>query len=107
MQLAQIRPPAPGTEVVNGIVTIKGFEYIFNNVVTIILSLAGILLFIMLVSGGFKILTSGSDPKAAEAGKKTLTYAIGGLVLVVLSFLILRFLQEFTGVNITEFRATN
>jgi len=57
----------------------------------------------MLIVGGFKYMTAGGDPKATEMSKKTLTLAIGGLVVVVLSFLILRFIQEFTGANITNF----
>ena len=99
MYLAQIET-APGTDVA----TLRGFEGLFTNAVTVILGLAGIILFIMLLSGGFKFITAGGDPKAVEGAKKTLTYAILGMVLVAASFLILRFIQVFTGVNVTNFR---
>lgn len=107
MQLAQIINAVPGIHEVDGVVTINGFEYIFRNIVTIILGLAGILLFIMFTVGGFRLLTAGSDPKAAEAGKKTLTYAVGGIVLIALAFLILRFIEEFTGAGVTDFTVTS
>ncbi len=84
--------------------TIKDFEILFQNVVTAVLGLAGIVLFIMLLVGGLKYLTSGGDPKAVEEAKKTLTYAIGGIILIVLSYLILVFIQAFTGVQVTQFK---
>lgn len=109
MQLAQATPRAPieGSEVINDVVTIQGAEYIFQNIVSILLALAGIILLIMLFEGGFRYITSGGDPKGTESAKKTLTYAIGGLVLVVLAFLFLRYVAEFTGAPITTFSVTN
>ena len=92
------------TEGGDKVVTLKWFESLFGNVVTVILGLGGIVLFIMLLSGGFKYITAGGDPKGIEEAKKTLTYAIGGMVLLAMAFLILRFIQEFTGVDVTRFR---
>lgn len=83
--------------------TLKGFEGLFSRVLTFILGFAGVALFIMLLVGGFKYLTSGGDPKAVEEAQKTLTYAIGGLILIALSYLILVFIGNFTGVNLTNF----
>jgi len=86
------------------VVQLKYLECIFGNVVTIILGLAGIVLFIMLIVGGFRYITSGGDPKSVEAARKTLTSAIGGIVLIALAFLILKFIEVFTGVPVTEFK---
>lgn len=76
---------------------------VFGNLVSAILGFAGITLFILLIVGGFKYITSGGDPKAVEGAKKTLTYAIGGLITLLLSYLILVLIKEITGVNVTEF----
>jgi len=84
--------------------SLAGLEQVFSNVVEVALALAGIVLFIMLISGGFKYITAGGDPKGIEGAKKTLTYAIGGMVFLAMAFLILRFIQEFTGVDVTRFR---
>lgn len=81
-------------------------EDIFGNVVTSLLALGGIVLFLMLLSGGFKYLTSGGDPKATETAQKTLTYAIGGMVLLAGSYLILRIISDFTGADVTNFVIT-
>ena len=83
---------------------LSDLEGVFGNVVGAVLGLGGIALFIMLLSGGFKYITAGGDPKGLEGAKKTLTYAIGGMVLLALAFLILQFIYKFTGVDVTKFR---
>lgn len=88
---------------INNVATFQGFEDIFANLVLAILGLAGLALFIMLLIGGFKYITSGGDPKSAEAAKLTLTYAIGGMVLIASAFLILRFVGVITGADVTNF----
>jgi|SRR3989344_4345325 len=99
----------PGTEVINEVPTIQGFEAVFENIITVVLAFGALVVFIMLLSGGFKFLTSGGDGKKVEAAKGTLTYAIGGLALLALTYLILVFIQTFfidpsSGIDITKFR---
>jgi hypothetical protein len=86
--------------------TLQNLEFVFKRVIEIALGFGGIILFIMLLIGGFRYLTSGGNPKNAEAAKNTLTYAIAGLALVVLAYLILAFIQKFTGAPVTEFKIT-
>jgi len=57
----------------------------------------------MLIVGGFKYLTSGGDQKATASAQQTLTFAVVGLVLLVLAFLVFRLIEQFTGVNVTNF----
>jgi NADH:ubiquinone oxidoreductase subunit 6 (subunit J) len=83
--------------------TLEGLNTIVYNLITVALYVGAILVFIMLLVGGFKYITSGGDPKAAEAAKKTITHAIMGIVLLVSGFLILRFIQVFTGAQVTNF----
>jgi hypothetical protein len=76
----------------------------FNNIVGVALGFAGIGLFIMLLIGGFKFITSGGDPKAAGAAKQTLTFAIVGMILIASAYLIIKIIGQFTGVtDITVF----
>lgn len=86
-----------------GPATIQDLETVFASVVTSLLALGGIVLFLMLLSGGFKYLTSGGDPKATEGAQKTLTYAIGGLVMLAGSYIILKIIADFTGADVTNF----
>lgn len=82
---------------------LNDFTDVFSNLVGAVLGFAGIALFIMLIVGGFQYITSGGDPKRAEAARHTLTSAIVGLVLVVLALLILTFIAEFTGADVLNF----
>lgn len=104
--LAQTRPFRPGEVEQGDVATLKGLEAVFENIISVALTLAGLALFIMLIVGGFQYLTSGGEAEQATKARKTLTYAFFGLVLVVAAFLILRFIEVFTGVEVTRFRIT-
>ena len=82
---------------------LSSLQTVFGNVVNVALALAAIVLFIMLIIGGFRYITAGGDPKGVEGARKTLTYAIAGIVLIALSYLILSFIESFTGAPVTEF----
>lgn len=87
----------------NDVATLQGFECIFERVLTVASSLAGIAFAVMIVVGGFKLILAGGEKQGLESAKKTFTYAFIGLALVILSWLILLLIQEFTGIKVTEF----
>lgn len=82
---------------------ISDLQTVFGKVVGAALALVGVALFVMLIMGGLKYITSGGDPKAAEEAQKTITHAIGGLILILCSYLILVLIYKVTGVNVTNF----
>jgi hypothetical protein len=90
----------------DGPARISDLQLVFGNVVKIALAAAGVVLFVLLIIGGLKYITSGGDPKAAESAQKTITYAIGGLLLILASFLILELIRTITGVDVTNFIVT-
>ena len=63
--------------------------------------LAGLLAFILIIAGGFAIIVGagGGDSKQMEKGKKTLTMAIVGLIVVVFALWIIRILHIILGVD--------
>ena len=83
--------------------TLKCFEAVYQQILTIAISLGLLALFVMLLTGGFKFLTSGGDPKAVASAKQTMTYAILGIGLMAIAFLIFRLIEFYTGVPITVF----
>lgn len=85
------------------VATIADLGSVIERVVGYALGLAGIVLFIMLLIGGFSFITSGGDPKAAEGAKKTITSAIIGLIVILISYLILVIIKNITGVDVTQF----
>jgi hypothetical protein len=91
------------TQTNGDVATISNLSCVFGKVITYALGLAGIVLFILLISAGFKFITSGGDPKAIEGAKKTLTYAIIGLIIILVSYLVLVLIKTITGVDVTGF----
>ena len=85
------------------VLTIQGVEHLFKLFLNNIIRLGGIAVFIMILVGGFKYLTSGGDPKKSEEARKVLTYAVMGLGLMIGSWLIINFVKVFTGVDVTQF----
>lgn len=84
--------------------TLKDLEVIFRLILNIVVRLAGVAVFIFLIIGGFQYLTAGGDPKKSESAKNTITYAILGLGLLILAWFILRFIEIFTGIDVTIFK---
>lgn len=82
----------------NGVATL---DCIFPLLATLIywaLIFAGSVAAIFIIFGGMKFIFSGGDPKALDGAKKTITYAIAGIVLILLSFLIINIIGKITNV---------
>lgn len=75
----------------------------FGNILTAVIPLIGIISFIVILAGGFKILTSAGDAKGLAAGNQTITLAIVGIALSIISWLILLLIKNVTGVDVTQF----
>jgi hypothetical protein len=88
----------------NGVAYLHGLEGVFENVINSLLFVGGIALFLMLLAGGFKFITSGGNPKSLESARNTITYALIGIVLVAAAYLVLVLISSITGnTNILNF----
>lgn len=90
---AQIQDPA----------TFRDLNTLFKNVLGAVITIGGFSAFVMLVFGGFRYLTAQGDPKSVSAARGTITWAIVGLAFIILSWLILKFTADFTGLPLTKF----
>jgi hypothetical protein len=75
---------------VDGVPTLKCFEVVFGNILTMASGLIIVVLFIMLVVGAFHYLTSLGNPEKLKKAQGTLRYAVIGLIIFLASFLILK-----------------
>jgi hypothetical protein len=75
-----------------------------GNIFTAAIPLIGLISFVMILVGGFTILTSSGNPEGMKKGTQTITLSVAGLALAVLSWLILVFIKNFTGVDVTQFQ---
>lgn len=88
----------------SGIASLSCIPFIIQNIIFWLLVFAGTVALILVIIAGIKFITSGGDAKQAEGARKTLTFAILGLVLILFSFAILNFIAKTTGINcITKF----
>lgn len=65
--------------------------------------IAGLILFVMIVWGGFEMLSTASSKKSMDDGRKRITTAITGYILLFLSYWIMRVLEMMFGVTIVSF----
>jgi hypothetical protein len=92
------------SEATGQVLTLECLPIMFFNLVYWLLIFAGVAALFMVIFGGFRFMTSGGDPKAVEGARKTITWAIIGLIVVLLSFAIVSFIAQVTGVRcITKF----
>ncbi|MGA2911772.1 MAG: hypothetical protein ABSE17_04065 [Candidatus Levyibacteriota bacterium] len=76
---------------------------LITNVILWAIGLAGTVALFMIIFAGYQLLFSGGDAKAVDGARKTLTFAILGLVLIFLSFFILNLIATVTGVGCLNF----
>lgn len=96
--LAQITGNVEGNFPPAGIFT--SFGDVATTVVTILMGISGSIAIILIIIAGIKFVTSGGDPKKLAAAQATITYAIIGIAVTVLAFIILAALQEFLGSSV-------
>lgn len=65
-----------------------------------IFTLAGLVLFIMLIMGGFGMLTSAGSPDKMKAAQGKITSAIIGFVIIFIAYWLMRILEIIFGLNL-------
>lgn len=81
------------------VLTIDCVPIMVFNAVFWLLFFSGVVALFLIILGGFKLMTSGGDPKGVEGARKTITWAIIGLIVVLLSFGIVKFISLITGLD--------
>lgn len=78
-------------------------EEVVGRVISVVVGLGFIAMLAMVIMAGIKYLTSGGEPKAIQAAHQTLTWALLGVVLMAIAWVILQLIYAFTGIKVTEF----
>ncbi|KKS30549.1 MAG: hypothetical protein UU93_C0035G0003 [Candidatus Amesbacteria bacterium GW2011_GWA2_42_12] len=76
------------------------FGVILSALLPYLYVFGGMALFSMLIWGGFEMLAGAQDTKAQEAGKKRISAAAIGFVLLFVSYWLAQLLQILLGINI-------
>ena len=97
-----------GKCVQNGVATLDCIGPLFQNIINAALVFAGVVALFFIIFSGIKFITPSGDPKQVEGARKTLTYAIIGLLVILFSFFIINLISYVTGVScIKMFGFTN
>lgn len=79
----------------------------FNSVGSIVTELlkyvyvaAGLILLLMLISGGIGLMTSGGNPDKMKAGYGKITSALIGFLIVFVSYMVVQIVERIFGVDI-------
>lgn len=72
---------------------------VINKLIPLLFVFAGLILFVMLIFGGFDLLTSGGDPKKAESAKGKITNAVIGFVIVFIAYWLTQILSLIFGLE--------
>ncbi|NOY14753.1 MAG: hypothetical protein GXP43_00875 [bacterium] len=84
--------------------TLTGIEVIIARVLQIATTLAGLLVFVYLLYGGFLWLTAGDEEQKVTQARNTITYAVVGLLILVGSLIIIKAIEMITGVQLSVFK---
>lgn len=86
----------PGGEKIEGPLNKPGMPQfntladLVNNAIPYIYAIAGILLILYLIWGGYDYLLSMGDPKKTEAGRNKITTAIIGILIIFVSYWVIQ-----------------
>ena len=83
----------------NGVATLRCIPVVIQNLVNSLVVIAGIVCVFIIIFAGYKIITSEGDPEKLKTARKTVFYGIGGFLFVLISFLLLNLIGNFTGVE--------
>ncbi len=69
-------------------------ESVVGNLISVLLSVVGVLLLVYLIYGGFKYMTAGGSQEGVKEGISIIKNAVIGLIIIVLSYYIADFVLK-------------
>lgn len=72
---------------------------IISAIIPWIFTIAGMLLLVYLIFGGFQLMTSGGDPKGAGAAKSHITNALVGFIIIFIAYWVVQLFGQVLGLT--------
>ena len=88
-----------------GIGTKSGYESVgsfLSGILPNVYIIAGLILFFLILMGGYGLLAAGDDPEKLKQSSKTFTAAIGGFLIIFVSYWIIQIIEVLTGIAIFD-----
>lgn len=84
--------------------TIFGAQYTLGSILSDLLPyiyvIAGLLLLVLLIAGGFSLMTSAGNPDKMKAGYGKITSALTGFFIIFVSYIVALLVQTIFGIDI-------
>lgn len=92
--------PADTTCATQVIGTLSCIPYFIRNVVNAGFILAAVIAVVLIIISGIRLVLSGGDPEKVARAKRSLTFTVIGLVIILLAFVIINLVSRITGASI-------
>lgn len=87
---------------INPLAKFKDIGTIINPIVSLLFIGAGLVFFVMFLYGAITVITAGGNADQFKKAQKTFQYSIIGLVIVIVSYLIVRLIGVVFNINIFQ-----
>lgn len=96
----EIQGPLPTKDIgPTGVVEFSTLADVVNKLLPVLFTVAGLILFAIIIFSGFQFLTSGGDDKVLGAAKSRITNALIGFVILVVSYFAVQILTAIFGLR--------
>lgn len=85
---------------VNPVAQFGNLSTILNQVLPMVMVVASLVCLAILLTGSFTYVTSSGEPEKIKKARNTITYSIIGLILIFLSYLMVRVVSYITGITL-------
>jgi hypothetical protein len=98
-------PRSGSTDIDVNNVSISQLGDIIKRVIDALFGIAGAVIILIIIVGGVRYILSAGDPKAVQSAKGTITFAVIGLVIILLAVVIVNVIGNLLGAsNLTVVR---
>lgn len=73
---------------------------LINTLLPNVFMIAGVILFFYVIGAGFKMVMSPDNKKNAEEGKKAITFALSGFLIMIGAYWLVQIIEIVTGITI-------
>lgn len=85
---------------INPIAKFADIASIVNIISSLLIIFASLAFIFMMLTGAYTYMTSGGDAEKVKQSQKTLKFAIIGMVVVLVSFLIVKLIEKILGIQL-------
>lgn len=88
-----------GSCVKEGVATLACIPIVVQNIINFLVVFAAVACVFLIIWGGIKLIMSEGDPEKTGQARKLIIYALAGFFFILISFVLLNSIAQYTGVR--------